>query len=235
MSDPGFEVTFEEVQRYDWQSVTAPLEQRDLHHDRASTSFFQKAAALREAQDEVGERVFRFLAAVMSLLPNFESTDTPFRSVPIEVTRRSTTLDDFTPADAATLAQLVPITIDPELKSRLADVATVLKFDHALVREASAAYLTLAQRRENCEEWPRFIPDIERAAQLAWKLGGKSQPFFDVMLHVESLIEKFSPTDAGLCCWRLLELLSPDGPSVPPKVEIECTTPPQPFLSNTPV
>jgi hypothetical protein len=29
MSAPGFGVTFDEVQRYDWQSVPVPLEERD--------------------------------------------------------------------------------------------------------------------------------------------------------------------------------------------------------------
>lgn len=211
MSALGFNVTFDEVQGYDWQSVPAPLEERDRKHDRASAHFFPKAAALREAGDELGERVFRFLGAVTSLFPSFESKETPFRPQIIDGTRRSAALEDFTQVDGAVLAQLAAVTTDAEMKARFADVAAVLKFDHALVREATYAYLATARLRENCEKWPNFIRDVERAAQLAWKLGRKQQPFLDAMQYVEELVAKFSPHDAGLCCSRLMELMQEFG------------------------
>ena len=73
MSTIVFGVKFDEIQLYDWQSVPAPIVERDAKHHGASDYFFPKAAALREAGDELGERVFRFLGAVSSLFPNFES------------------------------------------------------------------------------------------------------------------------------------------------------------------
>ena len=211
MSTQGFGVTFEEIQRYAWQSVPPALESRDRKYERASAFFFPKAAELREAGDELGERVFRFLGAVTSLAPRYDSKDTPFRPQIIDGTRRSAALEDFTDEDRAVLAQLTPVTNDPEIKARFADVAAVLKFDHALVRDAVYAYLATARVRESCDEWPGFIPDVERAAQLAWKLGRKSEPFNDVMSYIESLVAKYSPSDAGLCCSRLMELMQEFG------------------------
>lgn len=211
VSTEGFGVTFEEVQRYDWQSVTPPLDSRGRKYQRASNSFFPKATALREAGDELGERVFRFLAAVTSLAPNFGSKDIPFRPEWIDGTRRSAALEDFTDEDRAVLTQLTPVTNDPEIKARFADVAAALKFDHALVREAVYAYVATARVRETCDEWPRFISDLERAAQLAWKLGSKSQPYTDVMVYTEELVAKFSSADVGLCSARLMELMQEFG------------------------
>jgi hypothetical protein len=211
MSDAAFNVSFDEIQQYDWQQVPGSLRDRDSKYEQASTYFFQKGSALREAGDDTGERVFRFLGAVMSLFPNFDSKDAPFRPEFIDGTRRSAALEDFTSADSAVLAQLVPVTKDPEIKARFADVAALVKFDHTLVQQASAAYLAAAGERENCGNWVRFISDVERAAQLGWKLGRKSQAFTDVMLYVNALIEKFSPTDTGLCCSRLLEIMQEFG------------------------
>ena len=48
---------------------------------------------------------------------------------------------------------------------------------------------------------------MERAAQLALKLGRKQQPFLEAMQYVEELVARFSPHDSGLCCSRLMELL----------------------------
>lgn len=211
MSDQGFGVTFEEVQRYDWQSVPAPIDSRDRKYERASAFFFLKAAELREAGDELGERVFRFLGAVTSLAASSDSKEQPFRPQIIDGTRRSAALEDFNDEDRELLAQLTPVTNDPEIKARFADVAGVLKFDHALVREAVYAYLATARARESCDGWPLFIAEVERAAQLAWKLGRKSQPFSDVMAYIEELVAKFSSADAGLCSARLMELMQEFG------------------------
>lgn len=211
MSTPGFGVTFEEVQRYDWQNVPPKLDSQERRYNPPSYFFFPKAAELREAGDEVGERVFRFLGAVTSLMPSFDSKETPFRPKIIEATRRSSALEDFSDEDRAVLAQLVAVTKDSEIKARFADVAAVLKFDHTLVREAVGAYLATARARESCDNWPGFISNPERAAQLAWKLGRNSQPFSDVMLYVEELVAKFSTSDEGLCCARLMELMQQFG------------------------
>lgn len=211
MSASNLSVTFEEVQQYDWQSVPDSVEERARKYDKASTKFFQKAASLREANDELGERVFRFLGAVTSLHPSPESKDEPFRPEVIDGTRRSAALEDFTEQDASVLARLAVVTSDPELKARFADVAATQKFDHRVVREAVRGYLASAQCKEDCEKWPIFIQDLERAAQLASKLGNKQQPFLEVMQYVENLVAKFSPTDAGLCCCRLLELMQEFG------------------------
>ena len=206
-----FEVTFEDIQKYDWKNVAGSLEERDREHDRVSTRFFQKAAALREENDQVGERVFQFLAAVTSLMPRFQSREDPFGPQLIDGTRRSAALEDFSTTDAVTLAALVSETNDPELKARFADVSAALKFDHIIVRQASESYLEKAKQRESCDRWPLFIDDLERAAQLAWKLGRQKQPFVDAMEHTERLVSRFSPTDTGLCCARLLQLLQEFG------------------------
>lgn len=211
MTGSNLSVTFDEVQRYDWQSVPGPVEERARDYSKASTKFFQKAASLREANDELGERVFRFLGAVTSLYYSPESKDEPFRPQFVDGTRRSAALEDFNEDDAAVLARLAGIASDPELKARFADIGTILKFDHQLVREAVNGYLGSARLKEDCDRWPVFIQDVERAAYLAWKLGRKQQPFLDVMQYVEGLIAEFSLTDTGLCCCRLLELMQEFG------------------------
>ncbi len=76
MSEPDFSGTFDEVQRYGWQEVAGSLRERDPKYEEASTLFFQKAATLRKAGDEIGERVFRFLGAAAEALHHTDSAET---------------------------------------------------------------------------------------------------------------------------------------------------------------
>jgi hypothetical protein len=205
----GFDVTFEQVRSCEWQDVGVD----DLEGivDESSSRLFQKAKGCREAGDELGERVFQFLGAVMSLMPNFDSGDQPFRPMWIDGTRRSAALEDFSEKDAALLGCLSKEAENAKLRARLADVSAFIKFDHELVREASSAYLQIARKKETCENWPRFINDLKRATSLAGKLGKKQQAFKEASTYIESLLEKFSPTDKGLCCAELMDLMQQFG------------------------
>ncbi|MFC5457183.1 DUF4209 domain-containing protein [Prosthecobacter fluviatilis] len=207
MNAEVFHVTFDEVQKYDWQSILDKIDSNLPGRDTASGVLYQKALALHDAGDKLGERVFSFLAAITSLSPNFESTEIPFSPRYSTSTSRSAALEDFTKDSALVLAKLATVVGNTEIKAHFADVSSVLKFDHVQVQVAAYAYLDTARLRESCEDWFFFISDVERAAQLAFRLGRKQKPFQDVMQYADELIAKFAPTESGLCCSKLLGIL----------------------------
>lgn len=146
MKASAFEVTFDEIQKYDWDSLPWSLLERDEKHQRISTHLLERAAKQFELGDPLGERVFRFLGAVTSLSPSFESKDSPYKPFLIDGTRRSAALEDLSKADGLVLGQLTTVASDPELKARLADVSAFLNFDHKVLGEAVSAY-----RQRPCE------------------------------------------------------------------------------------
>ncbi|MEA3189119.1 MAG: hypothetical protein QOD99_2949, partial [Chthoniobacter sp.] len=154
---------------------------------------------------------FRFLSAVTSMSAAFGREGDPFQPMLRTPTDRSAALGDFSPTDTEVLRQLTAVTDDPEIRARFADVACSRKFSPEMAREAVASYLAAATLREDVEHWPRFHHYLLRAAQLAHRLGRKNQPFADVEKHVEDLLKRASPTDSGLCCVRLLDLVAEFG------------------------
>ena len=206
MSVPGFNVCFDEVDRYDWRAVIAAPNRPQW--EQYSRLFSNEAQRLSGAGDALGERVFRFLSAVTSLAAAFGREGDPFQPMLHTPTGRSAALVDFSSPDTEVLRQLTAVTDDPEIRARFADVACCRKFSPEMAREAVVSYLAAATLREDVERWPRFQHYLLRAAQLARRLGRKNQPFADVEKQVEDLLKRTSPTDSGLCCVKLLELVT---------------------------
>jgi hypothetical protein len=203
----NFGVSLELIQRYSWEDILADTDK----YRESGSSLFAQASKCKAEGDDLGERVYRFIGAVMSLSPNFDSKDEVFRPMWTEATRRSSALQDFTDEDLRILGQLATSAKKSHVRARLADVAVTRKFDHNLVREAAAAYLENAKQLEANEDWPIFLPPLERAAQLAWKLGKKGSLFLDVISYVEALVVKVAANETKFCCARLMQLLQEFG------------------------
>ena len=74
---PGFGVTAEDVRAYDWQAVVAGAQSHECQS--YCDALGKQAAALKEAGDDRGTRVFGLLSAVASFCPNYDSNETPYR------------------------------------------------------------------------------------------------------------------------------------------------------------
>ena len=82
-----------EISAYPWE--TAALEaELPICHDMADC-LLKKAGELHAANDEVGERVYRFIGQLAFMHLDVGNDDAPFRAAIVMGTKRSATLDDY--------------------------------------------------------------------------------------------------------------------------------------------
>jgi len=81
-----------EISAYPWE--TAALEaELPICHDMADC-LLKKASELHAANDEFGERVYRFIGQLAFMHLDVGNDDAPFRAAVVMGTKRSATLDD---------------------------------------------------------------------------------------------------------------------------------------------
>jgi Domain of unknown function (DUF4209) len=205
MSQISAGITETDFTKYPWATLIAPGTLS--HFYEYSTRFIQETQGYEGRGDSVGAKVFGFLAQVASLGANFENKEKPFDCRIRMGGRRSVDIFDFDEADGLLMASLVPFATDPQLRARLADVSSVIKFNHQTVREAVKAYLEAGKALADSEHWVQFIQYMERASDLAASLGRGQQPIKDVIAEAEGFIVRFGPTDLGFCTSKLMDIL----------------------------
>src|SRR5438093_742221 len=118
--NPNFGVTVDDIRAYDWQTVMAGAPSRECQ--AYCDALAKKAAALKEAGDDRGSRVFRLLSAVASYWPNYDDNAAPYRPWMVWDGKRSAVPEDLTPADLTILTGILAETRDAEFRARVADV-----------------------------------------------------------------------------------------------------------------
>jgi Domain of unknown function (DUF4209) len=205
MSGISSGITKSDFDKYPWSTLIAPGAFRNFYE--YSTRFFQERSVYEQKGDEFGTQVFGFLAQVASLAQDFDTREKPFACRINMGGRRSVDLYDFDEADGLLMAALVPYANDPQLRARLADVSSAIKFNHNITREAVKAYLEAARALADPEHWVQFIAYVERAAALAASLGRNQQPIKDVIAEVEGFINRFGTSDFGFSTSKLMDVL----------------------------
>ena|ERR1017187_7585705 len=129
-SNGEFNVTLADIANYEWETVLADTKQPVC--PLFATKLFQKAAQLKEAGDEKGEHVFRFLGMVAS--PNLrpDNVESPFTGVYV---------DNLSDSNLDVLSGLLSLTRDPAMRARFGDLLWVERKNHKNAKVAAEAYL----------------------------------------------------------------------------------------------
>lgn len=194
-----FKVTADDLRRYDWPAVLKQAKVRDCHE--YFTGFVQQLQERQQAGDDLGVRVYRLLAAVASFHPNYDADGNPYGPMRVDADgKRSLAAEDLTKEDLAALQGVLSEITDPEFRARVADVLWECGRDFKAAQEAVRAFLATAEAHWGDDLWPPYAEHLERAIDLAAKLGF-GQPLHQEMLgRVEAAIANYEKKKG----WELL-------------------------------
>ncbi|MGV3533323.1 MAG: DUF4209 domain-containing protein [Chthoniobacteraceae bacterium] len=207
MSNPNesrFSVSADDIRRYDWQ---ARLEQHPRKECWSYCKVFAAAANECEAAgDDIGRRVYGLLHVVASFHPNYDTKGNPYGPMWQGADgTRSLMAEDLTDADLDALRAILEDIHDPEYRARVGDVLWGNKRDYKAAQIAVRAFLESAERQKTDDLWPPYTDRLERAAQLAARLGFRKPLHQEVIAAVEAAIKEFENNlKSGLLCHRLM-------------------------------
>jgi hypothetical protein len=148
-----FEVTTDDLRRYDWQEVLKKSRGSECHE--YYTGFIRHLEERKQAGDDLGVRVYRLLAAVASFHPNYDADGNPYGPMRVDSDgTRSLAAEDLTKDDLAALQGVLPEITDPEFRSRVADVLWESGRDFKAAQEAVRAFLAGAEGHRADDLWP---------------------------------------------------------------------------------
>lgn len=185
----GYGVTAEEISRYDWE---ARLEGASHKECRFYWSVLSDAAAkCGVAGDDVGQRVYTFLAAVSSFLANFDARGNPYVAMGTWVDgSHSLCAEDLLVPDVLALRGIVESIVDPEFRARVADVLWTTKKDVKAARTAVTAFIESALRLKSDGLIIPHNERLRRAAQICANKGFETERS-TVLSAIESAIDEF--------------------------------------------
>ncbi len=199
-SNGEFNVTLADITNYEWEAVLTEAERPVC--PLFATKLFQKSVRLKEAGDEKGERIFRFLGTVASPSLRPENIEFPFTGVG---------LDNLSESNLDVLSDLLPLTHDPAMRARIGDLLWVKrkspKPDYKAAKVAAQAYLENFKRLNVAKDWAWDMESFRRGFGLARILGKKNEPFPSYVSYVEELIRIHAATCKNALCLQLFDLL----------------------------
>jgi len=209
-ANPGFGVTAEDVRAYDWQAVVAGAQSRDCR--AYSEALAKQAAALNDAGDDRGSRVFRLLSAVASYCQNYDCNEAPYRPWAICDGIRSPMPEDLAPADLTTLAGILAEIDDAEFRARVGDVLWICSSkDYGAAQVAVDAYIESGCALESGEFWSTSVKRFERARQVGAQLGRRKGFHQKAIRAIEDAITRHEGAEQSLRCARFMQIMLADG------------------------
>jgi hypothetical protein len=200
-----FNVSAEDLRKYNWQERIAPKAEKDW-----LTSRYQFATAAKECKDtgdDLGFGVYSLLGTIASFHPNYDSKGNPYGPLWSGVDgKRSLMAEDLSESDLDTLAGVVHEIVDADFRARVADILWECKRDHKMAELAVHAFLEAAEKIKTDDLWPPYTERLERAAHLAAKLGFGKPLHQEVLRTVDSAIAEFENNlKSGLLCEKLMQ------------------------------
>jgi hypothetical protein len=116
-------------------------------------------------------------------------------------------LATFTDPQLDALFAFAKTEIDPELRARIADLVWTRHRERSAAEMAVDAYLYSAKMLEDHKEWVPPFDRIERAVQLAAKLGKKNALFMRTIACVEDTIGRLDSAAGSFYPEKLMQLL----------------------------
>ncbi len=201
-----FNVSADDLQRYDWQALIAKAERPERHYHLSILGAGAKGYS--DSGDDLGRRVFALLHAVASFHLNQDSHGNPYGPMWTNSDgSRSLCAEDLSDADLEALSGVVAEIQDPEFRSRVADVLWVTKKDFKAAKLAVTAFLESAERLKTDDLWPPYAERIERAARIS-EIRGFEAEKTQVIAALKAAIAEFAENSkSGLLCSRLMSIL----------------------------
>lgn len=201
-----FNVTADDLRRYDWQKLIAEVSDKDCY---AFADIFTKAIAERKAaNDDLGQRVYSLLWLLASVWPNLDANGNPYQSMMTWADgRRSLNTDDLVAPDLDALRAIVGEIVDPEFRARVADILWECARDFRAAQSAVQAFLDAAAASKSPDDWVGYTERLDRAARIAARKGFEKEKG-SVVAVVEAGIAEYehkSPPDN--LCDRLMGIL----------------------------
>lgn len=165
------------------------------------------AELLEEGSSEPGQAA-RLLSTVCSFFFRPSNGINPWQPFMIGGGRRSAMADDLSDAELKSLGAFVGEAEDPVLRARIADVLWECKQGFQFAQIAVTAYQAAAVLTEDGHRWIPLVEHLERAAELAARLGRKKPLYAGVIKQIEDLVTRFQGDLAcGLLVHRLLRMV----------------------------
>ncbi|MFK5923788.1 MAG: DUF4209 domain-containing protein [Verrucomicrobiota bacterium] len=204
----GYVVTSKDIITYasDWVSILKEEPMKECFEFQRG--LFRRAKELKDAGDGVGFSVHRLLGRLCSYMPNYDISGNPYGPFSPDGKHRSHMAEDLTEDDLDALEGIVENVEDSELGARISDVIWECRKSHIYARKAVGFYIDSAKRLENADSWTVFAERLERALQLAAKLGYHKDLHMQVIGEIEAVIERYKgDVESGLLCARMMRYL----------------------------
>ncbi len=185
-----FQVAADDLRRYDWSAVLAQVGVKDCHH--FYTGFIRALEERQKAGDDLGVRVYRLLAAVASFHPNYDAAGNPYGPMRVDTDgTRSLMAEDLTKDDLAALHGIAGEIAEPEFRARVADVVWECGRDFKAAHAAVRAFHDAAQQHKTDDLWPPYAERMERAVDLAARLGFGQPLHLEMLGYIETAIAEY--------------------------------------------
>lgn len=196
------DLTISDFARYDWQDKIAASEAVECF---SMFRLFDELFGQTPETDIIGRGVFKFLARVSCGSLDCDATHEPFRAI----FSGWPTPDDIPDEHVHLLPELAPLTRDPELRARIADVAWLRARHYQSALLAVSSYLESARRLDKTGSWIHGLERVERALRIAAQFRrSHGSAFDDVVAHIEGELIRIDPVGQR---WfqpaRMMELL----------------------------
>src|SRR5260370_338759 len=189
-----------------WQKVIEQCDQKECR--RYAGLFFIEAEKAEQAADAKLQEIFSLLGRIASLHFKLDNDQDPFGPMFVLDGRRSFIVDDLTDDHTQILTEVVSEVADPEMRARVADVLYIKTRDTSFAGLAIDAYLASAATLLQPEHWVSTEERIERALQLAARIGRNNHDYFPRTIQViEDLLGKYGEEDATHLSAKLMGLL----------------------------
>ncbi len=198
--------SFDQINAYPWKAVANEAEIPT--YSKIAQCFFQKATALRQAGDETGFNVYRFLGQLADLHLQPENKDLPLRAAWISPTGRSLAVEDFDDHALNTIEQLAGTTTLPILRARFADIIWISRANHKMAQQASSDYLLAFKAVGGDDKWAWEIGCLERGMGIARTLGSQKQPFKEYVAFIETRLVELEGKCSDALAARMLDLIA---------------------------
>ena len=188
--------------------IDSPLSSAKMPACECYLESYGLAAKKAEDNGEVQKsQVFRFLQAIVSFQPSFDTPLQPFVPMWQIAGTRSIIPSDLTAADIDVVRGLAKQTMNPALSARLHDVLWELTKDHAAGIGAARCYAMAADKLDVTANWMFANVSFKRAIYLANKFG-RDKPLYENIAKTVVTAAKRSVTsaDAYHCC-QLMKLM----------------------------
>jgi hypothetical protein len=160
--------------------------------------FADEAVKARNAGDVSGARCYDLLAQITSLRFNLDDRRDPFQ--PSDMVLR------FSPTDFDIFGQIMPETIDAEMRARLADILWLRRSGLAAASSAVQAYCESARNLEDTKTL-YCAERVERALQIAQSMGRNHPLVTEVVAYAEEAAVRHSKTPDSRLPAEIMEIL----------------------------